>query len=249
MRTIILHCSLLGMLCSLGPVRAVDPPLDETRLTVHSLVREDIFAGWRTNNRDRMARGERNIEQLLEQRPDDRADLLAWKGSVALFHAAEAHEAGKTGEFQEHYQDALDQFAASKQSDPNSPGANAVIGGGYVLFADRLPESVRGDAWQACYDAYQMLYRIQAPALDRLPTHIRGELLAGLAMSSLRTGRMAEYQGHLEQIINLLPETAYARTALKWKENPEAAVTGTMACKTCHGPGRLSARLANLDEE
>ena len=249
MRTITLCCLLLGMLCRLGPAAAVDPPLDETRLTVHSLVREDIFAGWRTNNRDRMARGEENIEKLLQQRPDARADLLAWKGSVALFHAAEAHEAGKTVEFQEHYQNAIAQFAASKQLDPKSPGANAVTGGGYVLFADRLPESVRAEAWQACYDNYQTLYAMQAPALDRLPTHIRGELLAGLAMSSLRTGRAAEYEGHLEQIIKLLPKTAYARTALKWKEDPSEAATGTMACKTCHGPGRLSARLANLDNE
>jgi predicted nucleic acid-binding protein len=249
MRTIIVGCMFLGLLSGLGPARSADPPLNETRLTVHTLVREDIFAGWRKNDQQRLARGEKNIEQLLELRPDARADLLAWQGSIALFRAAVAHEAGKEQKFQQLYQDALDLFAASEQADPKSPGGRAVAGGGYVLFADRLPESVRGDAWQACYDNYQVLYTIQAPILERLPTHIRGELLAGLAQSSLRTGRTAEYEGFLEQIIKLLPETAYAQTALKWRESPEAAATGTMACKTCHGPGRLTARLANLNKQ
>jgi tetratricopeptide (TPR) repeat protein len=246
MRTIISGGVLLGMLCGFGPVQAADPPLDDTRLTVHTLVREDIFSGWRTNNQERLARGEKNIEQLLQQRPAARADLLAWKGAIALYRAAVAHEAGLSVEFQKHYQNAIDQFAESKQLDPKSPAGSALIGGGYVMFADRLPEIVRAEAWQACYDSYQVLYGLQAPVLDRLPTHIRGELLAGLATSSLRTGRTAEYEGHLDQIIKLLPETGYARTALKWKESPEEAVTGTMACKTCHGPGRLSARLVEL---
>ena len=34
-----------------------DPPIAESRLTVSSLVREDIFAGWRSNDLERFARG------------------------------------------------------------------------------------------------------------------------------------------------------------------------------------------------
>ena len=33
---------------------------------------------------------EENIEKLLKTRPDSKADLLAWKGGVALYRAAVA---------------------------------------------------------------------------------------------------------------------------------------------------------------
>ena len=39
--------------------------LSDTRLSVHTLVREDIFAGFRNDNLPRLERGERHIEILL----------------------------------------------------------------------------------------------------------------------------------------------------------------------------------------
>jgi hypothetical protein len=224
-----------------------EPPLDEERLTVHTLVREDIFAGWRSSNMDRLERGERNLDRLLETRPKELADLLAWKGGVALFRAVLAHEAGDEDEFREKHLLALDLFDQSRRANPKSPGAASVIGGSYVLFADRLPKEVRQDAWQSSYESYQVLKTLQAKVLSRLPTHMRGELYAGLAQASERTGRTEEFREHLDTIIQVLPETPYSRIATKWKEFPEQAKTGTMACKTCHSPGRLSARQARLE--
>src|ERR1051325_333792 len=56
--------------------------LSDSRLTIHTLLREDIFAGFLSNDLTRMARGEKNIEILLEKRPEAKADLLAWKGGA-----------------------------------------------------------------------------------------------------------------------------------------------------------------------
>jgi hypothetical protein len=53
--------------------QSADPLLSETRLTVHTLLREDIFAGFRSDNMDRFAKGEQNIEILLKERPGERA--------------------------------------------------------------------------------------------------------------------------------------------------------------------------------
>jgi hypothetical protein len=246
MRNVIFCCVAF---LSLGTMRAQspEPPLDEERLTIHTLVREDIFAGWRSNNMDRLERGERSIDRLIETRPKELADLLAWKGGVALFRAVLAHEDGDDEQFREKHRLALDLFDQARKANPQSPGAASVIGGSYVLFADRLPEEVRQDAWQSSYESYQTLKTIQAKILTRLPTHMRGELYAGLAMASERTGRTEEFREHLDTIIQVLPKTPYSRIALKWKEFPEQARTGTMACKTCHSPGRLSSQLARLE--
>ena len=64
---------LAGGLAGNVLAQAADPPLDERQLTIHTLVREDVFAGWRSDDMERLARGERNIDKLLESRPESRA--------------------------------------------------------------------------------------------------------------------------------------------------------------------------------
>ena len=50
-----------------------EPPLSDTRLSVHTLVREDIFAGVLDNDMERLARGEKSIEVLLVERPAEQS--------------------------------------------------------------------------------------------------------------------------------------------------------------------------------
>ena len=224
-----------------------EPPLDNQRLTVHTLVREDIFAGWRSKNMERFERGEKNIELLLEQRPRSRADLLAWKGGAKLFRAVLALEAGNKDEFQKLYDETVALLDEAKKLGVGNVGVAAVVGGSYLTFGDRLPEELRAEAWQKAYDNYQLLWKNQGKLVERLPEHMKGELLAGLVQSAQRTGREAEYSEYLDRIIEILPDTGYSRVALQWKSNPESAKTGNISCKSCHADGRLEARLAVIE--
>src|SRR5688572_25333540 len=88
---------LLATAVSAQPAAA--PPLDDKRFSIHTLVREDIFAGFMSDDAARMARGEANVKRLLESRPDDRAALLAWQGGAEFYHAVRAREAGRTAEY------------------------------------------------------------------------------------------------------------------------------------------------------
>ena len=54
------------------PAQAPEPPITDTRLTVHTLLREDIFAGFLQSDIARMARAEKNADLLLASRPADR---------------------------------------------------------------------------------------------------------------------------------------------------------------------------------
>lgn len=224
-----------------------DPPLDNQKLTIHTLVREDIFAGWRSKNMERFERGEKNIDLLLEQRPKFKADLLAWKGGAKLYRAVLAYEGGNQEEFQKLYDEAKGLFDEATNLGKGNAGVAAVVGGSYLTFGDRLPEELREHAWQTSYDNYQTLWKYQGKIVEKLPEHIKGELLAGLVQSAHRTGRDAEYQQYLEKIIEVLPDTGYSRVALQWKENPESAKTSNISCKSCHAEGRLEARVAALE--
>lgn len=241
-------CCLVFFVGNLGWADSPELPLNDRRLSVSSLVREDVFSGWRTGNMDRFARAERNLDKLLESRPDARADVLVWQGATKLYRAILAFEADDTEGFEKYYQQFMKLNQAALAADPNAGVVKAVVGGGYVFFADRLPAKYRAEAWEQCYQNYQALWKSQSKFVARLPRHIGGELLAGLVQSSQRTGRTEEFKLFLNKTIEVLPDTHYARIAQQWKDDPQAAANGNISCKYCHGPGRLAARINRLKD-
>jgi tetratricopeptide (TPR) repeat protein len=245
LKTAVLVLALMTAAAAQSP----EPPLDEARLTIHTLVREDIFAGLLTDDLKRLGRAEKNIEVLLEKRPAAKPDLLAWKASTRLYRAVRAHEEKRPDEFRQSYRQALDLFAEARRLSPQNGSVAAVTGGSYMLMADRLPKEEQAAAWAAAYDAFQLLWQQQARAVDKLPVHHRGELLGGLAQSAQRTGRAEEMQQYLDKIIELMPGTPYEPVAKRWKDNPSAAVGGSVTCLTCHEAGRLSARVTALNSK
>jgi tetratricopeptide (TPR) repeat protein len=240
---------LVALFVTVAMAQSPEPPLSDTRLSVHTLVREDIFAGFLTDDMERFARGEKNIQTLLEKRPAAKSDLLAWKASAAVYRAVRAYEANRGEEFQQKYREALDLFSQARQANPENGGVAAITGGTYVIFGDRLPKEQRDAAWSQAYDAYQALWKQQGPVVDKLPVHLRGELLGGLATSAMRTGRAEEAMRHLDKILAVLGNTPYEPVAKKWKENPKAAAGASITCLTCHDSGRLSARLNALNNK
>ena len=236
------------ILATVALAQSSEPPLSDTRLTIHTLVREDIFAGFLNSDLERLTRGEKSVDTLLEKRPKEKAELLAWKAGATLNRAVLAYENKRNEEFQQKYQQAVDLFAQALQLGPKNGGVHAVTGGSYAVFGDRLPQDKRAAAWAQAYDSFQALWQEQAPFVDKLPTHIRGELLAGLAQAAQRTGHKQELAQALDKIIEVLPNTPYEPIAKQWKKNPAAADNGTITCLTCHEQGRLAARIAAVNK-
>ena len=235
------------VLVTVAAAQSLETPLSDTRLTVHTILREDIFAGFLAGDMDRFSRGEKNIDLLLEKRPSQKANLLAWKAGATLFRAVLAHENNRPDEFQRTYQQALDLFSQAAKLGEGNDGIAAITGGSYALFADRLPKAQRAAAWAQAYDSYQALWKEQSPVVEKLPLHLRGELLAGLAQSAQRTGRAQEADQYLDKILTVLRDTPYESIAKKWKADPKAAANTSIACITCHEPGRLAARVNALN--
>jgi hypothetical protein len=246
-----LACILgVAALC-LGAAGQSSPPspLTDTRLSIHTLVREDVFAGVLDNDMERLALGEKKIDILLEKRPGDKPGLLVWKASIILFLGVLALEANRTDEFEQKYARAITMLAEAKKLGPRDFGVDAATAGMFVMLADRLPEKLRGEAWSRAYDSYRTLWNVQSGTLKVLPLHLRGELLGGLAQSAQRTGRTDELKDYLKQIVDVLPDTAYARVAKEWQADPKVATTKRISCLSCHAPGRLAARQAALDKK
>jgi tetratricopeptide (TPR) repeat protein len=225
-----------------------EPPLTDTRLTVHTLVREDIFAGFLQNDVKRLARAEKNLDLLLASRPAERASVLAWQGSAALTRAVFANEAKQPNEFRQHHQRALDLFAEAMKLGPENVGVFAIAGGTQTTLADRLPAEERARGWEQAYNAYQQLWKLQGAIIEKLPLHHKGEVLSGLAQSAQRTGRDDEASTQVERILALLPDTPYAKRAQEWKGAPSSRAAVKLTCQTCHAPGTLGARMAEVSK-
>jgi hypothetical protein len=223
-----------------------DIPIAETRLTVHTLLREDVFAGFLENNMERVARAEKNLALLLEQRPTERANLLAWRGGIEVQHAVRAQETGKPAEFTRHFENAQKAFAEASKLTSGNDGVAPIVGGTYVFYADRLPQEHRAAAWAQAYNSYSLLWKQQGAQIERMPVHFQGEVLAGMAQSAQRTGRAEESAQFVDKMLTILAETPFEKTARQWKENPASAATTSLTCKNCHAPGRLSAKIAAL---
>jgi hypothetical protein len=228
--------------------QAPEIPLTDTRLTVHTLLREDIFSGFLDDNTERMARGEKNLTQLLELRPDQRANLLAWKAGIAMQRAVRAHETGKPEEFTRYFKEARDTFANARQLSTGNDGVVPIVGGTYSVFADRLPKEQRADAWSEAYGAYSLLWKAQGANIEQMPVHFKGELLGGMAQSAQRTGRAEESAQFVDRMLTSLAGTPYEKAARQWKDDPASVATTNLTCKNCHSAGRLSARIAALNK-
>lgn len=244
--TLVISMLAIFAVASQAP-QSPEPPLDDKRLTIHTLVREDIFAGFLQNDLTRLARGEKNIELLLEKRPQSKAELLAWKAGATLYRAVRAFEEKRPDEFKQKYQQVLDTFDQAEKLQPGNGGVAAVQGGSLVLFADQLPKELRAAAWERAYSSFQILWKQQGAGIEKMPVHFKGEVLGGLAQSAIRTGRKEEANQYLDKILAVLPNTPYEPVAKRWKADPKSAENSTIACMTCHDGGRLSARLTALN--
>jgi hypothetical protein len=243
---------ILGFVVAISvavPAQAPEPPIADTRLTVHTLLREDIFAGFLQSDVTRLSRAEKNIELLLASRPADRASLLAWQGGTALTRAVLANDAKQPDQFRQQYRRSVDLFAEAMRLGPDSVGVFAVTGGSQVQLADRLPAAERAAGWEQAYAAYQQLWKMQGQAIEKLPLHHKGEVLTGLAQTAQRTGRTDELTMQLDRIVTVLPDTAYAKRAQQWKDDPSSRAQAKLTCQTCHIPGTLVARLAEVSKQ
>ena len=238
---------LLVVLATAVFAQSPQPPLSDKRLSVNTLLREDLFSGFLADDMEHFSRGEKNIKLLLEQRPDAKPVLLSWSALANMYRAVRAHEANRPDEFQRYYKQAIDLFAEANKLGPDDGGVAAITGGTYVVLTDRLPKEYRAAGWAIAYDSYKLLWKYQGSAVQKLPLHLRGELLAGLAQSSQRTGHREETAEYVDKILAVLSNTPYESVAKSWKANPEAAANATITCLSCHDAGRLNSRLTALN--
>lgn len=212
---------------------------------VGTWVREDIFAGFMTNDMVRFEAGMRKLDDLIAVNPDV-PNVIAWRAGTKLFLSVRAYEAGRKEQFEKTYETAVADLARARKLSADSPNelsaVLAITGGVFTVFSDRLPEKLRKEGWTKVAENYAALRDVQKPFFDKLPLHMRGEVLSGLAQAAQRLGS-PDADSLLGEVITTLPDSVYATRAKVWRDKPELAAKSSIACLTCHDAGRLQARM------
>jgi tetratricopeptide (TPR) repeat protein len=205
-------------------------------LSVHTWVREDIFAGLMAGDMERFNQGRAKIKEILDKDPNN-INALGWEGGALLFDASRAFAAGNHAE-------AARLIAKARELTDRSTNQNrdvgpiATLAASHVYLGERFPEPHKTEAIRRGRELFLQLRQAQEQMLDRLPLHIKGELLAGLAQSADRLGMNDTAAAELRDITNRMPGTVYASRAQRWLDNPGGS-RPSMVCLTCHEPGRL----------
>lgn len=216
-------------------------------IPISTWVREDLFAGYLDNDITRFERGMRKVDRILAANPQA-ADAYAWRGSGRMYLAVRDLEAGDTAGFEKRYAEAKADFARVEEVVKRIPqygiALDAIGGGSYTLFAGRMPEADRAEAWRKALGYYTSLKARHGSDFDKLPAHFKGEVLAGIATATARTGNSEQAMTLAREIVQSMPGTPYAVFAGRWVTKPETMATTKITCVSCHDAGRLDPALS-----
>jgi tetratricopeptide (TPR) repeat protein len=211
-------------------------------MTVHTWVREDLFAGYMVDDLDRWKKGVAKLNEILKAEPDN-PDALGWHADNLVYQASRAYAAGDKEQAEKLWQEAMATAKRALSQGPNSGGALRTIGAGLVYFSDRLPEPRRTEAIQQGRKLFLTVQQQEKGMADQMPLHQRGEVLAALAQSADRLGLKAERDEALATIVQKMPGSVYARRAQAWMNGNTGSA---LVCQTCHEEGRLEPSLKRL---
>jgi hypothetical protein len=187
-------------------------------------VREDLFAGFLDGDMTTFERGERKVDELLAEDPKA-PGVRAWKLSAEFFRAVLLYEAKDQAAFEQRYGEVIQKFEDLRREAPANVGVLAIYGGMIATLGHRLPARLQPAANERAKEAYLQLERLQRAEFDTMPVHHRGEVLAGVAQSSARSGQHELARLYLSKIVDTLQGTPYAAFANMMLKDPDKMST------------------------
>lgn len=228
------------------PLLALAASLDKPeKLTIHTWVREDVFAGWIARDEAALARGVAKLDRFLAANPTDE-NALAWRYMAEMYAMRKAQAAADAAA----YDKAMATAAATRDAIWNGrapqAGAHIIVGSTLVSGAFWARESDKPWMYR---DGRAMLAKVpelQQGAFDTLPPHMRGELWSSIAFASDRLGDRPERDRVIALMRERLAGSVYEKRAERWAKLPALTNEADNMCISCHEPGRLKPTAARL---
>jgi len=236
---------VLGALSTFSLLAADDLAKPE-KLTLHTWVREDIFAGWMAFDAARLELGARKVDRFLQDKPED-ANGLSWKYLELTYRMRDARKKNDQEAYRRHLDAANEIRKRVLAKEPKNPVPGIIIGGSLVFGALYMAEADREWMYREGRELLKKVPELQGPVFEKLPPHMRGELWSMIAFAADRLGDKQDRDHYVNEMATKLAGSPYEARAKRWKEQPALTSEVDNMCISCHEPGRLSAVQARLN--
>jgi hypothetical protein len=238
LRTAILSLTLISCLT------ASDVLTKPAGITVHTWVREDLFAAYMVKDMTALERGERKLDELLKSDPPA-IEALAWKSFAEAVRMREAKAAGDEAAAATHARAAAGFRKRALEGGDSAGGATLTAGGALMVEAGLTAEPARSAMFRQAREMLRQVQTAQRAVWDQLPQHFRGEMYTQMAYASQQLGENDERDRIISEMLAKGSGSPY-ETKAKRLQTAGKMTQADLMCISCHEPGRLEPTLARL---
>jgi hypothetical protein len=195
-------------------------------------VRNDFFSGF-SGDSAAMERAMKSSEEVIAAKTDALAEALAWHGGGLLLQAGSKFQQGDMpggGQLWGRGNAEMEQAGMMAPDDPA-----VLIPRASVWFASSRqtpPQMAKPILAKAVAD-YEHVYELQKGYFETLSTHMRSELLFGMADGNARSGNGDKAKVFFEKLAVIGPESGHLEQAKLYLAGEKYQVKGA-GCYGCH---------------
>lgn len=217
-----------------GAVQPAAPPAVKTAAAppgrFDMAVRADFFAGF-TGDMARFDKAMTLCEALLADNPDH-AEALVWHGAGVAFRSGLAFQAGDFQKGMELWGRGLAEMERAVSLQPDNVAVRIPRAATLTEASRQMPPAQAGPVLKLAVDDYEKVLALQAPYLDKLSDHARGELLFGLADGWARLGDKEKARAYFTRLTSSASSSGRVAYANAWLDGAPPSSPGR--CVGCH---------------
>ncbi|SRR5579883_1847046 len=197
------------------------------------VVRESMFAGFNGDS----AALEKAIAicaDTLRVNPDH-AEALVWHGSAIWYLSGKAFRAGDFQRGMALSDSGMGEMDRAVALDSNNVAVIIPRGASLLAAAPYIQEPYGSAIMRKGLGDYERSLALQQRYFTKLPVHLRGELLGGIADSYRRLGETEKARDVFIRMTTELQGSQYAKLASKWLNVKDMQTNKTLQPPTCLG--------------
>ena len=236
----------IAFLCILLPLSAADDLTKPDKISIHTWVREDFFAGFMAYDSEAFERGIRKLDIFLADHPND-ANGLGWKYESYFYRLRKDREANADSSYAHHWAEAQEyKNRALTLRAPADVGPLLLVGGSQIWNAQYAASATQRESlFREGRELLRQVQQIQSPVWESIPPHMRGELWSLEGFASDQIGEREERNRVANEMVTKLKGSLYEVRGRRWLNATNLGKADAM-CISCHEPGRLQPTLARL---
>ena len=200
-------------------------------------VDEHIFDRLLSGIMVKSSKANETLRELKKIREKELPLTQAWEASILGLRATYALKDEKSVEVNQLLDQTVKIQNEALAAALKDVGVHSVVGGTWVVSADRFAVGQRKHLWQTALASYKSLAQIQELVLLKLPEHHRGEVLTGMVQAAQRTDDTATFDKYFP--------IAQESLLTKWASDHALRDRTNIACKSFHEPGKLETMCAS----